>query len=234
MTALERILLFVGIALELAALAGLVVRRRLMLAYAFGGYLTAVLVTDALTALWTKTFLQWKFWVLKELAINLFMLAVAMELTYRTFRAFPGAWSTARRAYVVVAMATLGVVIWTPTQGVDAPVPMYAELVSKVYPRLLSGAIWLFTGIAFLILWYRIPIEWFHKTILVGFVPYLLVFTVGLNLLDTYGWHVSSKVSYLSSCAFIVVLAYWVYACWHPAREPAQPPPPMTAVERPT
>ena len=45
-------------------------------------------------------------------------------------------------------------------------------------PRLLNGTMWLFASLAILILWYRLPVHWFPKTILLSYVPYLLVFTV--------------------------------------------------------
>lgn len=224
--------MLIGVVLEALALAGLLVRRRYVYCYAFGGYLVAVLVTDSLIAFWTQSFYNKRFWLLKEATINLLMLAVALELTYRSFRAFPGARVTARRVFVLVTMLTLAAAVSVPTNGLDpSGLPEFEVFVHKLYPRLLSGAIWLFTGIAGLILYYRIPVAWFQKAILVGFVPYLLVFTFGLNLLDAYGREVRSKVNYLDSSAFILLLVYWVYATWYPVTEPAQPAPPMTGPE---
>ena len=34
---------------------------------------------------------------------------------------------------------------------------------ADLQPRVLNGSIWLFTAIAALILWYRLPVDPFHK-----------------------------------------------------------------------
>ena len=67
-----------------------------------------------------------------------------------------------------------------------------------------------------------------HKALLLGFVPYLLVFTVAINLLRAFGGDARAVAGYLKNVAYQVLLAYWVYAAWRrwPAagrREPAEP-----------
>ena len=47
----------------------------------------------------------------------------------------------------------------------------YAVLAAQIQPRILNGTIWVFTSQAALILWYRLPVDSFHKAILIGFIP---------------------------------------------------------------
>jgi hypothetical protein len=88
---------------------------------------------------------------------------------------------------------------------------------TRLQPRLLYGTIWLLTGIAALILWYRLPVDSMHKAILLGWVPYLLIFTAGLNLAEAYGWdELIPKVNYVHITAYYLLLVYWARAAWAP------------------
>jgi len=90
----------------------------------------------------------------------------------------------------------------------------------------LSGSIWLLTAVAGLILWYRLPVHPLPKAILVGLVPYLLVFTVSLNLMESRGWEIRASASYLNTLAYLLVLVYWTFAAWRPGEAPVKAPPP--------
>jgi hypothetical protein len=73
--------------------------------------------------------------------------------------------------------------------------------------------------VAAVILWYRLPVDPLHKAILIGFVPYLLVFTVAMNALSAYGWDLREYAGYAQTIAYVVLVAYWARAAW---RQPAQ------------
>jgi hypothetical protein len=90
----------------------------------------------------------------------------------------------------------------------------------------------LFTGMAVLILWYRLPVDTFHKAILTGFVPYLLIFTIGLNALDSYGWNIRDLINYVHTTAYLLLLAYWAWAAWAPLAVPAVARGPAPVLER--
>jgi len=82
--------------LVLLTLAGIVARRRGRRCWSFLAYLITILVCNSLISLWPDTlFVSW-FWMLKQALYDCFRLAIAVELSYRTFQAFPGAQSTAR------------------------------------------------------------------------------------------------------------------------------------------
>ena len=84
------------------------------------------------------------------------------------------------------------------------------------------------TGIAALILWYRLPVDPMHKAILVGWVPYLLVFALGLKFLADHGWDKwLPALNYISTTAYFLLLVYWTRAAWAPAGVQARAPAPL-------
>ena len=201
-------------------LAGLFVRRRADSCYSYTLYVMAVLVCEVLITAWPGPFHTWPFWVFKEILLTVLKSAVALELAARTFRAFPGARATARGVTLLVVVVSLAAMLALPA----GTLPEFPELVSQVFPRIVNGTIWLFTALAGVILWYRLPVDLFHKAILVGFVAFSLVFTVALNLLEALGWQVRWLVSYLQSGAYLLLLGYWGHAAWRPLEGRVRPP----------
>lgn len=213
---------WVGVLVELilvALIGGLVVRHRYSACYSFSVYLIAVLVPEALISAWPARFHRWDFWLMKETVHNLLKFAIALELALRTFQAFPGARATARSVVLLVVLLALAGILAGPVQ----PAADFSDLASRLHPRILNGTIWLFTAIAAVILWYRLPVDAFHKAILIGFIPYLLVFTVAMNALDAIGWHLQTIASYAETLAYLLLLGYWTHAAWRPHQVPVQP-----------
>lgn len=197
------------------ALVGLVVRRRVSACYPFAAYLSAVLVADLMVILWPDRFFRQWFWIAKELVFVCFRFAIALDLTYRTFRAFPGARATAR-GLVFLALTLTLVAVFAATQDLTPSLgaaPL-SPFVSRVQPRVLNGTIWLLTAIAALIVWYRLPVHPFHKAILSGFVPYLLVAATSLSLIESHGWGIQVQVDYLQTTVYLLTMAYWTRAAW--------------------
>ncbi len=224
-----------GLPIYLAILCGLAFRRRLNSCYSFGGYLAAVAISDALMLLWPDQFYRQSFWVAKELLIALCRFALAAELSYRIFRAFPGARATARGVLLLVLSVTLAMVAagsrnLAPAQE-SSPI---APLISQLQPRLLNGTIWLLTAIAVVVLWYRLPVHPFHKAILSGYVPYLLVFATGLSFLESAGWKMRAHVDYVDATAYMLLLAYWTAAAWRKADPPTGASGSLRVLERAT
>lgn len=215
----------VAVLLALGTVGGLVVRHRLGVCYTFVTYLVAVETADLLMLLWPGYFYKQWFWVESQTLVDVLRFAVALELTYRTFRAFPGARGTARVVLFLVLAGTLVLVVAgthdaASVSGGDSLAPV----ISRVQPRIVNGTIWLLTAVGALILWYRLPVHPFHKAILTGFVPYLLVFTTALNLLETRGWQIREVVNYLHTGAYVALLGYWAWAAWRRAEDPLRAP----------
>jgi len=222
MATAEKIIVCAGLLLLAVCLTGLFVRRRQALCISFTLYLMAVLASDTLLLAWPARFLTWNFWVFKETVHNALKFAIALELTLRTFRAFPAARRTA--AWLVgVAVLVLTWVTVGPFSGGPAPLIKASrpqELTVALQPYILAGTLWLFLAISVLILWYRLPVAPLHKALLLGFVPYLLIFTVSMNLLKAMGGDVRVTAGYVKNVAYLGLLAFWAIVAWR-----AGPPP---------
>ncbi len=224
---------WMGLAVILVLLTGLAVRRRVRLCWTFPLYLGTIALADLLMLAWPEQFRWQWFWLGKELVITVLRFGLALELTYRIVRAFPTARATVRGVLLGVLLLTLAIVFagtgdLAPAEGTS----ILGPLISRVQPLVLSGSIWLLTGIAGVILWYRLPVHPLHKAILVGLVPYLLIFTVSLNLIESRGWEVSVFVSSFSALTWLVVLGSWAVVAWRRSDVPVRAPAPDPALRR--
>jgi hypothetical protein len=221
------------LSLILVVFAGVIARKRYPTAIAFTAYLAVVFLTDALMLLWRSTFYTTAFYALKENAINALRFAVALEMAYRIFRAFPSARQTARRAMLVLLGATLVAVLFATADATDAP-----ALLDRVQPKVVSASVWVFTVLAGLILWYRLPVDTFHKAILVGWVPYLLVFSAALNYVGSHGSQFPEAINriieitnYIHTLAYLGLLLFWARAAWAPVGVRVSAPKPAMALQ---
>jgi hypothetical protein len=212
MNIVERAIGIVAEVFLLAALVGLAHTKRLSSCLAFSSYVVAAFVSEVLISFWPARFYHQDFWLLKESMLGLLKFAIAIEIALRTVRSFSGAKATARAALLVVLVVTYVVVL--SVQVTPLGMAGYKALASELLPRIATGTIWLFTAVAALILWYRLPVDPLHKAILVGFVPYLLVFTVAMNALSAFGWDLREYAGYAQTIAYVVLVAYWVRAAW--------------------
>jgi cell division protein FtsW (lipid II flippase) len=203
-------------------LAGVLVRGHYRIWWFFSLFLAVTLVSTVMILAWPSRFYTTHFWQAKETVLNFVRFAMALELAYRTFRAFPGALATARWLMLLVLAVTFAAVVMVPGGGTD-----YQSFLAELHPRVLNGSIWLFTAIAALILWYRLPVDSFHKAVLLGYVPFLLIFTVCINVLGTLGrsrWERGWPVLYLNQFAYLALMIHWARAAWRRAGVPARPP----------
>ena len=217
MPLLPRLIGYAGTGLVAATLIGLVATRRYRLWYSFVLYLVALFVPSLAIAV-SDRFYGARVWSRQELLLDVLRLAMASELAVRIFQHFPGARAMLRRVVVLVAGLTL-LSIWLAPRvpgglaGSDSHAA-YRTFVGEIQPRVLGGAVWLFTAIAALVLWYRLPVQPFHKAVLLGYVPYLLVFTTAMKVLADWGWERGWQVLYIDQIAFVSVLALWTWAAW--------------------
>jgi hypothetical protein len=196
-----------GVALLLLTLAGLIVRGRWSQWYAFVLYLPVV-SAFSLAYLVSPSLWTWQVWFVQENVLNALRFAVALELAARTFRAFPGARSTLRPVMLLVLIVTFAMIVAFPGSAAD-----YQSFLEELQPRLLNGTVWLFTAIAALILWYRLPVAPLHKAILLGYVPYLLFQLVYLRVFVTLSWE-HHALGYVNQAAYLMMVAYWARVAW--------------------
>ena len=147
-----------------AVLAGLVVRGRARLCWSFAAYLVAILAGNSLASLWPSRFYTPQFWVLKQAVYDALKMAVALELAWRAFEAFPGALRTARRAILtLLVVSTVALAVLTP--------PSSYATVWEWQPGSATAALWLLTATALLVVWYQVPVHEWQRAILLGFAP---------------------------------------------------------------
>jgi len=191
------------------ALAGLFLRRRARLCRSFAIYLAIVLVSELLIGIWPERFWVWSFWLLRQTVFDAVKLLIALELAYWIFYGFPGAAQNARTIIFVLLAATFAAVLVLPNeQGRDPSGFLFGTL----RPRLEIGAAWIFTALAALVQWYRIPLHPLHRGIMIGFVPYLVVFSAVTKLIAEYGW--KDWLAALDSPAYLVTCCWWVWTAW--------------------
>lgn len=200
-----------GTLVTAATLVGLMVRGRWRLWYTFPLLLLIVMTHDLLVGWWPERFYRSHVWQAKEYTLVVVRLAMVLELTIRVFRGFPGAMVTARRTLVVIFATAFLAVTAVPTTREG-----YPGFVGEVMPRILNGTVWLFAAVAGLIIWYRLPVHWFPKAVLLSYVPYLLVFTVAMNTLGDLGWERAAWVNHANVWAYRLVDLFWAYNAWRP------------------
>jgi hypothetical protein len=211
MSLLHRAQIGAVVILLCAVLAGLIVRRRAASCWSFVAYLAAVALSDLLIALWPHRFFRQGFWILKEGVHNLLKLALALELMVRIFQPYPSAYAAARRA-VFVVVAGLGALIWSSlSRGTD-----YVAVVGRLYPHVNDGTVWLLVALGAYCLWYHLPLDTLHKAILIGLVPYLLVYSVVQRAVAALGWERGFLFNTTAPIAYMALLAYWSYVVWKP------------------
>ena len=195
-------------------LAGLIARRRVASCWVFVAYLAAVAVSDLLIALFPHRFWRQDFWIAKENVLNLLKLAVGLELLVRIFQPFPSAYAAARRA-VLLVVAGLGALVWVSLAGGTD----YTAVVGRLHPHVTDGTVWLFVALGGYCLWYHLPLDSLHKAILIGLVPYLLVYSVVMRAVVSLGWESGWVFNRTAPTAYLVLLAYWAYVAWRPSSD---------------
>jgi len=194
----------------LAVLVGIFARGYARRCLSFVAYLVAVLIGNSLVTLWPSQFQNPSIWVVKQAVYDVLKFIIAVELTYRTVKAFPGAAAMARASSLVVLVLSLAAI--TSGKGAGS-----YQAVFEWQPRITVATIWMFTLTALLVLWYHLPIHAWHRVILLGFAPYLFVFGTLIGLLQRKGWAFGHLVAVLDSVAYVGVLCWWAFGAWRPA-----------------
>ena len=204
----------------IALFLGMIWRSRVGLCWSFTFYLGVIILGNGLVTMAPDTFYTGWFFVLKQGVYDILKMAVALELAWRTFGEFPGAWRVAR-----VVIATL-LVISTLTLAWLTPRSTFGTF-TEWQPSVVTAAVWLFTAVALLVVHYQIPIGDWQRRILMGFVVYLFVFVTLLNLLKRHSLP-RAEVGLLDSFAYLLLLAFWMRAAWR--QEPGESTVPVASL----
>ncbi len=214
MSLYDRVLIWVGITLIALTIAGLIARGRARSCQTFVLYLAGVAIASALIVLWPQQFFRQWFWIFKESILNALKLGIGLELMVRIFRPFPSAYAAARLLVFLVLLG-LGLLVWfARAHGTD-----YVDVVGRLHPYVNDGTVWLFVALGASALWYHLPLDSIHKAILIGLVPFLLVYSVILRVLVSVGWERGDIFNSTIPYAYSSVLAYWAWVAWRRAPE---------------
>ena len=204
--------------LLLVLLAGMLWRGRVRQCWAFAAYVLAALLGNTLVSLWPERFFNPPFWVLKQGVYDVLKIAIALELAWRSFHAFPGAQRTAQR----VLLALL--VVSTLCPRVRSPPRPSFETLWEWQPPVATAALWLLTATALMVVWYQVPVNGWQRAIMLGLAPYLLVFVSLLGLLERRGWAVVGELfATAETLAYLALVAFWSWAAWRRDRRRPRP-----------
>ena len=190
----------------LALLVAMAARGRLGLCWTLTVYLVATLVGNSLATFWPHRFFTPAFWILKQGVYDSLKVGIALELAWRAFSAFPGAWRVARVLIVVLLGASTVALAWL------TPHSSYSN-VWEWQPSVVTTQVWLFTALALLVVVYQIPIGEWQRAVVLGFAPYLLASVTLMNLLERRGWGVRA-IGFLDSVCFVALILFWTRAAW--------------------
>jgi len=185
------------------------VRARQSECWSFTAYLVTVLVTSSLMSFWPSRFYNPEFYLLSQGLYDILTLLVGVEIAHRVFRRFPGARPL---AHVVV----LAILVLSTAAFLAIPRQVPYETWFEWQPRIVASTVWLFTAVGFLILWFRVPVHQWHRRILLGFTPYLLVSVTVLGILRDLGWDFRIVVGAIDVVAYIVLVSWWAWAASRP------------------
>ena len=195
----------------LVALVGLFATRRYRQCWSVTAYLVIVLVGNSMTSFWPERFYNYHFYTGRQALFDVLKLLIALELSQKVFAAFPGAMSRWRAIAFAVLIATACAVAFTGDEGDSA-----GRVAYQWQPRIVAGSIWILCAIALLVAWHRLPIGAWHYAILIGYVPYLLVFATLLNIARKHGWSTLPALGIADSIAYLALMTWWARAAWRP------------------
>ncbi len=204
----------IGNVLLVANLLALVWRRRIPLACSFFAYIAAVTTCEYLISYAPARFNVREFWIVRQAAYDILKVAVALELGWRTFQAYPGARRAARIVFVGALLLVLAVMV-------DLPLDRAGEFRFLTWPKGSVAAIWLMSITLFLAIWFRIPLHPFRLAILEGFVPYLFIFSTIMGRLRPRLVLDGKTLNLLDTVAYTALLAWWLWAATRPDPGPA-------------
>lgn len=207
MASLHRVLFLLSIGLLFGLCLGMVRRGKLAHSFVFSAYVAAATLFSVLMLLFPASYTPEAF-IVKQGIYDSLLFGMALEISYKAFAAFKGIASRVRALLaVVVAVSSLAVFFLTPAN------PDYSDL-GRYQPGITTAGIWCLTSVALLIVWYQIPVPDFTRSIILGYVPYLVVFVICMDLIARMGWGFIQNLNVMNAAAYNTAVGYLAYAAW--------------------
>lgn len=190
---------WLSVGLQFGVLAGLTVRGRWRRLLALPILLLAVSVTAVVTLLWPER-KTWEFWLIGEFVHAGLLLLMGLELALLLFLRVPEARRSARWWIVAVIVGMVAVILLVPAR----------PLMTTLLPWLMLALVWLYGGVLYVCLEHVVPIDPLHKTVLLGFTAYMLVYALswGFTATDTH------FAGVINAVAFNVLMMALLSAAW--------------------
>jgi hypothetical protein len=196
-------------------IAGLVVRGRWRLSVFFAAYNVAGLLLGLLQFFWPERFFTGTVWMPTQATLDILKLGIALEVAWRTFRAFPGAAWVARVAIVATLVVATTLAIVVPLAG--APASAYETALAQFHPRLLDATIWAIVMTLCAARWYRVPLHPFHGAVLTTLAVYLAFQATLFRLFSFYDFAVVyAWANAVDLLVFLLIASWWGYVSWRP------------------
>jgi len=173
----------------------------------FAAYAAFVLTANVLILLFPQHYSP-EVYMVKQGIYDSLLFGMALELSVRTFSAFTGVAGFVR-LLLALAVTTSTTVIFLAT-----PVDPGYETYLQFQPGITTAGVWCLSFVGLLIVWYQIPVPTLTRAIILGFAPYLVVFTVYIDFIGRLGWGAIQHLNLLNAFCYDVVAAYWAYAAW--------------------
>ena len=207
MLAIHRALIVVGVGLLVVLVTLLFKRAKAKQCILFSAYVGAAAFFTSLFLLFPGSYSPDAFMV-KQGIYDSLLFGMSLELAIRTFAAFNGIAAFVRLFLGgAVALSTSLILLATPAN------PDYSSFI-RFEPGITAAGIWCLAFVGLLIVWYQIPVPAFTRAIILGYVPYLMVFTVYTDLITRLGWGEIQHLNILNALAYDAVAGYWVYSAW--------------------
>lgn len=204
---LHRILVLLSLGLLVSLCLGLVRRQKLRQCLSFSAYAFAATAFTALILLFPEHYSPEAF-LIKQGIYDSLLFAMSLEMAFKVFSTFRGIAQRARALLAVaVTASSIAIAALTP------PNPMYADL-ARFQPGITTGGIWCLVFVALLIVWYQIPVAPFTRAIILGYVPYLVVFVICADFIGRLGWGAIVGINLANALAYNAVAGYLAYAAW--------------------
>ena len=204
---MHRALIFLGAGLLAVLVAVLIRSAKAKQCVLFSTYVAAAALFTTLILLFPEHYTPNAF-MIKQGIYDSLLFGLSLELAIRTFAAFTGIAAFARLLLGgAVAVSTGLILMLTP------PTTDYRSFV-RFEPGITAAGTWCLAFVGLLIVWYQIPVPSFTRAIILGYVPYLMVFTVYSDLITRLGWGAIQQLNLLNAVAYDAVAGYWVYSAW--------------------
>jgi hypothetical protein len=133
---------------------------------------------------------------------------MSLEISYRAFSSFTGIANQVRGFLALaVAVSSAAIFLLTPAN------PMYTDI-ARYQPGITTAGIWCLSFVAMLIVWYQIPVPAFTRSVILGYVPYLVVFVVCTDFIGRLSWAAIAPINVANAMAYDVLAGYLAYSAW--------------------